>query len=143
MSNQMLKFKRKFDCLQSNMIECCLSEIGVKLPSDYISFLKEYSGGYIQDDIGIKIGKDFHGGMMFLGLSSSNMTENLKFYNNMRKADPLNQAERYFTIMIIDGGEICIDTTTSKYVFFDEEYCEFHLLCSTLEELQALFEKIN
>ena len=117
MSERMLKFKKTFGPLQPVEVDCFINELGIKLPADYISFLRKTSGGYVQDDIGIRVGEDLHGGVIVLGISSSNMTENIKFYNNMRTADSLNKAERYFTIMIIDGGEICIDIMTGQYFF--------------------------
>ena len=143
MSERMLKFKKTFEQLQPVEVDCFINDLGIKLPVDYISFLRKSPGGYMQDDVGIRVGEYLHGGVIVLGVSSSNMTENIKFYNNMRTSDPLNKAERYFTIMIIDGGEICVDITTGQYFFFDATYCEFHFLCLSFDELLNLFEHIN
>lgn len=133
-------FKKNFDKLQSDYIDDSFKKLGIILPNDYVSFLKNYFGGYLKDDIVIMINNEIHGGIVFLGLSSRNIVENIEYYNKMRMADSLNQAEKYYTIMIIDGGEICIDIKTGKYFFFDSTYCEFNYLCSSFEELLSLLK---
>ncbi len=143
MNKRDLKFKRQFPNIDSDKFDEFLNGLEVKLPDEYVLFLKENVGGYLQDDIAIKIGEDLHEGIMLLGFSSPDMSENLKYFNVMRKNDPVNLADRYFSIMIIDGGEICIDTLSGGYSFFDASNCEFSLLCLCFSELLDLFVEIK